>query len=67
MGAVMTLNVIPPTMRARHADSGEWHNLYMDECGLRSEMPWDDYVHEDFVDEPYFVNIWDYDSFEATQ
>jgi hypothetical protein len=64
----MTLNVIPPTMRARHADSGEWHNLYLEaEPALRSDATWDDYVHEDFVDEPYFVNLDNYDSFEAVQ
>ena len=64
----MTLNVIPPTMRARYSDSGEWHNLYLEaEPVLRSDMPWDDYVHVDFVDEPYFVNLDNYDSFEAVQ
>ncbi len=61
----MTLNVIPPKMRARYSGSGEWHNLYMGECEFRSDTPWDDYVHEDFVDEPYFVNLTDYDSFEG--
>jgi hypothetical protein len=61
----MSLNVIPPTMRARHGDSGEWHSLYMERPAFGSDMPWDDYVHEDFVDEPYFVNLTDYDSFEA--
>jgi hypothetical protein len=63
----MTLNVIPPTMRARYTDSGEWHNLYMERPAFGGDMPWDDYVHEDFVDEPYFVNLDNYDSFEAVQ
>lgn len=62
------MNVIPAKMCARRADSGEWHNLYLEaDPALRSDMPWDDYVHVDFVDEPYFVNLDNYDRFEAIQ
>ena len=58
----MTLNIIPPTMRARHHETGEWHVLRLD---WPTDRPWDDYFHEDFVDEPYYVNLIEYDRFEG--
>ena len=59
----MTLNIIPPTMRARHHETGEWHVLHLG-FWFDAERPWDDYFHEDFVDEPYYVNLSEYDRFE---
>ena len=59
----MTLNIIPPKMRARHHETGEWHVLHLDD--IPSSLPWDDYVHEDFVDEPHYVNLFEYDQFEG--
>ena len=59
---LMTLNIIPPTMRARHHETGEWHVLRLD---TPTDCPWNDYVHADFVDEPYYVNLIEYDRFEG--
>lgn len=62
----MTLSVIPRKMKARHIDTGEWHILYLNGGDWHNgDMPWDDYVHEDYVDEPYYANLEYYDSFEA--
>jgi hypothetical protein len=49
-------------MRARHHETGEWHVLRLD---WPTDRPWDDYFHEDFVDEPYYVNLIEYDRFEG--
>jgi hypothetical protein len=62
----MTLNIIPATMRARHHETGEWHVLSLDAFDFgKMNRPWDDYFHEDFVDEPYYVNLIEYDRFEG--
>ena len=65
----MSLYLVPPTMRARHHETGEWHVLHLHDWHADGELycPWDDYVHEDFVDEPHYVNLFEYDQFEATQ
>ena len=62
----MTLNVIPIVMRALHGETQEWHVLRLESwysVGCDSERL--EYLHEDFVDEPYWVDLLDYDSFEG--
>ena len=61
----MSLNVIPTKMRARHHQSGEWHVLELWRPGDETDRPFDDYFHEDFVDQPYYVNLIEYDRFEG--
>lgn len=60
----MSLNVIPPTMRARHVDTGEWICLSLDnEC---SPHPEHSYYYDD-GDEPIWADFCDFDQFEAVQ
>lgn len=62
----MTLNIIPPTMRARHIDTGEWHVLRLAPDGyLGWGMPPDTCYVDDSPDGGFGVDLTDFDSFEV--
>ncbi|OYU50875.1 MAG: hypothetical protein CFE27_14735 [Alphaproteobacteria bacterium PA1] len=64
--AARDLNIIPPTMRARHHETGEWHVLRLD-----SEGWWwtsQNFVECYFVDQDedsYWADLNDFDRFEG--
>lgn len=64
----MTLNIIPPRMRARHIDTGEWYTLSLNYAALwwMRSHPQDHYAIET-GEEPIWADLNDFDSFEAAQ
>lgn len=62
----MSLNVFPKTMRAKHFETGEWHTLSRgDDAYFTHGLPASQCYAIDTGDEPYWVDLLDYDSFEA--
>ena len=61
----MTLNIIPPTMRARHHETGEWHTLVFSHVTWHWNMPATECFYIDTGDEPIWADLHDFDSFEG--
>lgn len=62
----MSLNVIPPTMRARHHETGEWHVLDLNDdayfiYGITARLAY----QIETGDEPIWADLHDFDSFEG--
>lgn len=62
----MSLNVIPPCMRARHKRTGDWHVLRLEGWYLNCviEKPWELYFDEKLIFHPSYVELGDFDQFQ---
>lgn len=61
----MTHNIIPPTMRARHFETGEWHTLSLSDTAIHYGCPVSQSYHEDDCEGGHWVDLNDFEQFEA--
>lgn len=62
----MTINIIPPTMRARHHETGEWHVLYL---SAMASIFWPRKIYYSICDDNVFnwADLNDFDCFEGVR